>query len=149
MSEYLRLTDGNQKKFAKILQYAENNPELIQRVRGSNVRVNRNNVLNALIAEFYYLFVGNSEPFLSRERSLLETEKESLDQTKLIRKINLILQNQERLMYLNLIINEAANVLKTPTEAIPSKTTVRTTYGQWTRAIDERIDDDIKERRKP
>ncbi|WP_288528736.1 hypothetical protein [uncultured Secundilactobacillus sp.] len=148
MSEYLRLTDDNKEKMLAIMEYAMDNPALIQRVKNSNVRVNRNNVMNAIVAEFYYLFIGRDGDFETREKSLLTPGVESLDQQKLKRQLNTILHNQDRLLYLDLVINGAANVTKTPDEPLPTRLSVTNPFGQWLHAVDERIDADLQQRRK-
>ena len=148
MSEYLRLTADNKEKMLAIMQYAVDNPALVQRVKNSNVRVNRNNVMNAIIAEFYHLFVGRDGDFETREKSLLTPGIESLDHQQLRRQLNTILHNQERLLYLDLVINGAANVMKAPDEPLPTRQSVTNPYGQWLRAVDERIDADLQQRRK-
>ncbi|WP_282802565.1 hypothetical protein [Secundilactobacillus kimchicus] len=147
MSSYLRLTEQNEQRMREIMAYADDNPALIERVKNSTGRVNRNNVFNALVAEFHYLFLQRKTDFIERERELLGSG-EPLDQQKLRRQYNLILHNQERLLYLDLIINGAANVTKTPDEPLPTRQSVTNPYGQWLRAVDERIDADIQMRRK-
>lgn len=147
---YVRLSAENESRLTEIMQYAADNPALIERVahRNSGESVSINRVINALIAEFYYLFIGRDEDFETREKSLLTPGVESLDQQKLKRQLNAILHNQDRLLYLDLVINGAANVTKTPDEPLPTRLSVTNPFGQWLHAVDERIDADLQQRRK-
>lgn len=148
----IKLTEQNQKALEQLRQYAEANPELIQRVATrESPAVSTNRLVNALLAEFSYLFLQSDLSFVEREKQLLaKDESETLSQAtkKSARQLRQIERDTQRLLYLSLIINGAANVTKFPEAPIISRLDTTNDYGRWLTAIDERIDRDWKQVRK-
>ncbi|MBS0979107.1 hypothetical protein [Levilactobacillus brevis] len=146
------LTEANQKTLEELRQYLQDTPELVKRValrdRGG---ISTNRLVNAILTEFSYLFLQSDLSFVEREKQLLaKDESETLSQAtpKSARQLRQIERDTQRLLYLSLIINGAANVTKFPEAPLISRLDTTNDFGRWLTAIDDRIDRDWKQVRK-
>ncbi|MBS0948758.1 hypothetical protein, partial [Levilactobacillus brevis] len=87
-----------------------------------------------------YLFLKSDSNFIDREKQLLTHDSQF--EKKSGRQLRQIERDTQRLIYLSLIINGAANLTKLPEMPLESRLDENTAYGKWLKEIDRRIDSD-------
>ncbi|TYA96912.1 hypothetical protein FXE12_12000 [Lactobacillus sp. SL9-6] len=92
------------------------------------------------MAEFSQLFLKSDLDFIDREKQLLTIDGQF--EKKSGRQLRQIERDTQRLIYLSLIINGAANMTKLPEVPVESRLDKNNTFGQWIQEIDRRIDSD-------
>jgi len=137
----INLNEENEQLIEDLRNYAKDNPEIINRVSKRNRgAVSTNRIINAVLAEFSYLFLKSDANFIDREKQLLTHDSQF--EKKSGRQLRQIERDTQRLIYLSLIINDAANMTKLPEMPLESRLDENTVYGQWLKEIDRRIDSD-------
>lgn len=137
----INLNEENEQLIEDLRNYAKDNPEIINRVSKRNRgTVSTNRIINAVLAEFSYLFLKSDSNFIDREKQLLTHDSQF--EKKSGRQLRQIERDTQRLIYLSLIINGAANLTKLPEMPLESRLDENTAYGQWLKEIDRRIDSD-------
>ncbi|MBS1011840.1 hypothetical protein JK167_13620 [Levilactobacillus brevis] len=137
----INLNEENEQLIEDLRNYAKDNPEITNRVSKRNRgAVSTNRIINAVLAEFSYLFLKSDSNFIDREKQLLTHDSQF--EKKSGRQLRQIERDTQRLIYLSLIINGAANLTKLPEMPLESRLDENTAYGKWLKEIDRRIDSD-------
>ncbi|WP_086989740.1 hypothetical protein [Levilactobacillus brevis] len=137
----LHLTEENQHLLDELRKYVRENPELVNRIAKRNSgALSTNRIVNAVLAEFSQLFLKSDLNFIDREKQLLTTDGQF--EKKSSRQLRQIERDTQRLIYLSLIINGAANMTKLPEVPVESRLDKNNAFGQWIQEIDRRIDSD-------
>lgn len=137
----LRLNKDNQLLVEQLKQYAVDNPDLINRfAKQTSGPMTTNRLVNSVLAEFGQLFLKSDLNFIDREKQLLTTDGQF--EKKSGRQLRQIERDTQRLIYLSLIINGAANMTKLPEVPVESRLDKNNAFGQWIQEIDRRIDSD-------
>lgn len=137
----LHLTEENQHLLDELRKYVRENPELVNRIAKRNSgALSTNRIVNAILAEFSQLFLKSGLNFIDREKQLLTTDGQF--EKKSSRQLRQIERDTQRLIYLSLIINGAANMTKLPEVPVESRLDKNNAFGQWIQEIDRRIDSD-------
>ena len=137
----LHLTEENQQLLDELIKYVRDNPELVNRIAKRNSgALSTNRIVNAILAEFSYLFLNTDLNFIDREKQLLTNDSQF--EKKSGRQLRQIERDTQRLIYLSLIINGATNMTKLPEMPVESRLDESTAYEQWLKEIDRRIDSD-------
>ncbi|MBS1007193.1 hypothetical protein JK163_13200 [Levilactobacillus brevis] len=137
----LHLTEENQHLLDELRKYVRENPELVNRIAKRNSgALSTNRIVNAVLAEFSQLFLKSNLNFIDREKQLLTTDGQF--EKKSSRQLRQIERDTQRLIYLSLIINGAANMTKLPEVPVESRLDKNNAFGQWIQEIDRRIDSD-------
>lgn len=137
----LHLTEGNQHLLDELRKYVRENPELVNRIAKRNSgALSTNRIVNAVLAEFSQLFLKSDLNFIDREKQLLTVDGQF--EKKSGRQLRQIERDTQRLIYLSLIINGAANMTKLPEVPVESRLDKNNAFGQWIQEIDRRIDSD-------
>lgn len=137
----LHLTKENQKLLDELREYVRENPELVNRIAKRNSgALSTNRIVNAILAEFSQLFLKSDLNFIDREKQLLTVDGQF--EKKSGRQLRQIERDTQRLIYLSLIINGAANMTKLPEVPVESRLDKNNAFGQWIQEIDRRIDSD-------
>lgn len=137
----LHLTEGNQHLLDELRKYVRENPELVNRIAKRNSgALSTNRIVNAVLAEFSQLFLKSDLNFIDREKQLLTVDSQF--EKKSGRQLRQIERDTQRLIYLSLIINGAANMTKLPEVPVESRLDKNNAFGQWIQEIDRRIDSD-------
>ncbi|ARN93822.1 hypothetical protein AZI11_14005 (plasmid) [Levilactobacillus brevis] len=137
----LHLTEENQHLLDELRKYVRENPELVNRIAKRNSgALSTNRIVNAVLAEFSQLFLKSDLNFIDREKQLLTVDGQF--EKKSSRQLRQIERDTQRLIYLSLIINGAANMTKLPEVPVESRLDKNNAFGQWIQEIDRRIDSD-------
>lgn len=137
----LHLTEENQQLLDELRKYVRDNPELVNRIAKRNSgALSTNRIVNAILAEFSQLFLKSDLNFIDREKQLLTVDGQF--EKKSGRQLRQIERDTQRLIYLSLIINGAANMTKLPEVPVESRLDKNNAFGQWIQEIDRRIDSD-------
>lgn len=137
----LHLTEENQHLLDELRKYVRGNPELVNRIAKRNSgALSTNRIVNAILAEFSQLFLKSDLNFIDREKQLLTVDGQF--EKKSGRQLRQIERDTQRLIYLSLIINGAANMTKLPEVPVESRLDKNNAFGQWIQEIDRRIDSD-------
>jgi len=137
----LHLTEENQHLLDELRKYVRENPELVNRIAKRNSgALSTNRIVNAILAEFSQLFLKSDLNFIDREKQLLTVDGQF--EKKSNRQLRQIERDTQRLIYLSLIINGAANMTKLPEVPVESRLDKNNAFGQWIQEIDRRIDSD-------
>lgn len=137
----LHLTEENQHLLDELRKYVRENPELVNRIAKRNSgALSTNRIVNAVLAEFSQLFLKSDLNFIDREKQLLTVDGQF--EKKSNRQLRQIERDTQRLIYLSLIINGAANITKLPEVPVESRLDKNNAFGQWIQEIDRRIDSD-------
>jgi hypothetical protein len=137
----LHLTEENQHLLDELRKYVRENPELVNRIAKRNSgALSTNRIVNAILAEFSQLFLKSDLNFIDREKQLLTVDGQF--EKKSGRQLRQIERDTQRLIYLSLIINGAANMTKLPEVPVESRLDKNNAFGQWIQEIDRRIDSD-------
>lgn len=137
----LHLTEENQHLLDELRKYVRENPELVNRIAKRNSgALSTNRIVNAVLAEFSQLFLKSDLNFIDREKQLLTVDSQF--EKKSGRQLRQIERDTQRLIYLSLIINGAANMTKLPEVPVESRLDKNNAFGQWIQEIDRRIDSD-------
>lgn len=137
----LHLTEENQHLLDELRKYVRENPELVNRIAKRNSgALSTNRIVNAVLAEFSQLFLKSDLNFIDREKQLLTVDSQF--EKKSGRQLRQIERDTQRLIYLSLIINGAANMTKLPKVPVESRLDKNNAFGQWIQEIDRRIDSD-------
>lgn len=137
----LHLTEENQHLLDELRKYVRENPELVNRIAKRNSgALSTNRIVNAVLAEFSQLFLKSDLNFIDREKQLLTVDGQF--EKKSNRQLRQIERDTQRLIYLSLIINGAANMTKLPEVPVESRLDKNNAFGQWIQEIDRRIDSD-------
>lgn len=137
----LHLTEENQHLLDELRKYVRENPELVNRIAKRNSgALSTNRIVNAVLAEFSQLFLKSDLNFIDREKQLLTVDGQF--EKKSGRQLRQIERDTQRLIYLSLIINGAANMTKLPEVPVESRLDKNNAFGQWIQEIDRRIDSD-------
>lgn len=137
----LHLTKENQKLLDELREYVRENPELVNRIAKRNSgALSTNRIVNAILAEFSQIFLKSDLNFIDREKQLLTVDGQF--EKKSGRQLRQIERDTQRLIYLSLIINGAANMTKLPEVPVESRLDKNNAFGQWIQEIDRRIDSD-------
>ena len=139
----MHLTEENQQLLDELRKYVRDNPELVNRIAKRNSgALSTNGIVNAILAEFSYLFLNTDLNFIDREKQLLTNDSQF--EKKSGRQLRQIERDTQRLIYLSLIINGATNMTKLPEMPVESRLDESTAYEQWLKKSDRRIDSDWK-----
>ena len=137
----LHLTEENQHLLDELRKYVRENPELVNRIAKRNSgALSTNRIVNAILAEFSQLFLKSDLNFIDREKQLLTVDGQF--EKKSNRQLRQIERDTQRLIYLSLIINGAANITKLPEVPVESRLDKNNAFGQWIQEIDRRNDSD-------
>ncbi|MBS1007153.1 hypothetical protein JK163_12970 [Levilactobacillus brevis] len=137
----MHLTEENQQLLDELRKYVRDNPELVNRIAKRNSgALSTNRIVNAILAEFSYLFLNTDLNFIDREKQLLTNDSQF--EKKSGRQLRQIERDTQRLIYLSLIINGATNMTKLPEMPVESRLDESTAYEQWLKKSDRRIDSD-------
>lgn len=137
----INLNKENEQLIENLRKYAIDNPELINRIsKRSRGVLSTNRIINAVLAEFSQLFLKSDLDFVDREKQLLTVDGQF--EKKSGRQLRQIERDTQRLIYLSLIINGAANMTKFPEVPVQSRLDKNNAFGQWIQEIDRRIDSD-------
>ncbi|MBS0978898.1 hypothetical protein [Levilactobacillus brevis] len=137
----INLNKENEQLIENLRKYAIDNPELINRIsKRSRGVLSTNRIINAVLAEFSQLFLKSDLDFVDREKQLLTVDGQF--EKKSGRQLRQIERDTQRLIYLSLIINGAANMTKLPEVPVQSRLDKNNAFGQWIQEIDRRIDSD-------
>ncbi|MBS0948661.1 hypothetical protein JK167_13390 [Levilactobacillus brevis] len=137
----LHLTEENQHLLDELRKYVRENPELVNRIAKRNSgALSTNRIVNAVLTEFSQLFLKSNLNFIDREKQLLTVDGQF--EKKSSRQLRQIERDTQRLIYLSLIINGAANMTKLPEVPVESRLDKNNAFGQWIQEIDRRIDSD-------
>lgn len=137
----LHLTEENQHLLDELRKYVRENPELVNRsAKRNSGALSTNRIVNAVLTEFSQLFLKSNLNFIDREKQLLTVDGQF--EKKSSRQLRQIERDTQRLIYLSLIINGAANMTKLPEVPVESRLDKNNAFGQWIQEIDRRIDSD-------
>ena len=137
----LHLTEENQHLLDELRKYVRENPELVNRIAKRNSgALSTNRIVNAVLTEFSQLFLKSDLNFIDREKQLLTVDGQF--EKKSSRQLRQIERDTQRLIYLSLIINGAANMTKLPEVPVESRLDKNNAFGQWIQEIDRRFDSD-------